>query len=92
MLGYSQASGYEEQLCEDGRNCVPKEENQRWGNLKKLAGKATKRVDADVDGDVDTKDMSSSETVSPCGKKKLKPKSDLNSLTGDLNLVKIGRK
>ena len=48
------------------------------GNLKKLAGKATKRVDADVDGDVDTKDMSSSETgefvPSPCGKKKLKPK------------------
>ena len=60
-------------------NCVPKEENQiGGGNLKKLAGKATKRVDADVDGDVDTKDMSSSETgefvPSPCGKKKLKPK------------------
>ena len=60
-------------------NCVPKEEKQiGGGNLKKLAGKATKRVDADVDGDVDTKDMSSSETgefiPSPCGKKKLKPK------------------
>ena len=60
-------------------NCVPKEEKQiGGGNLKKLAGKATKRVDADVDGDVDTKDMGSSETgefvPSPCGKKKLKPK------------------
>ena len=60
-------------------NCVPKEEKQiGGGNLKKLSGKATKRVDADVDGDVDTKDMSSSETgefvPSPCGKKKLKPK------------------
>ena len=47
------------------------------GNLKKLAGKATKRVDADVDGDVDTKDMKSQETgefiPSPSGKK-LKPK------------------
>jgi hypothetical protein len=32
------------------------------GNLQKLATKATKRVDADVDGDVDTKDMKSSET------------------------------
>ena len=60
-------------------NCVPKEEKQiGGGNLKKLAGKATKRIDADTDGDVDTKDMSSSETgefiPSPCGKKKLKPK------------------
>ena len=60
-------------------NCVPKEEKQiGGGNLKKLAGKATKRVDADIDGDVDTKDMKSSETgefvPSPCGKKKLKPK------------------
>ena len=60
-------------------NCVPKEEKQiGGGNLKKLAGKATKRIDADTDGDVDTKDMSSSETgefvPSPCGNKKLKPK------------------
>ena len=59
-------------------NCVPKEEKQiGGGNLKKLAGKATKRVDADVDGDVDTKDMKSQETgefiPSPTGKK-LKPK------------------
>ena len=47
------------------------------GNLKKLAAKAVKRVDADVDGDVDTDDMKSSETgefvPSPDGKK-LKPK------------------
>ena len=46
-------------------------------NLKKLAGKAAKRVDADVDGDVDTKDMKSTETgafvPSPTGKK-LKPR------------------
>ena len=60
-------------------NCVPKEEKQiGGGNLKKLAGKATKRIDADTDGDVDTKDMKSSETgefvPSPCGNKKLKPK------------------
>ena len=60
-------------------NCVPKEEKQiGGGNLKKLAGKATKRIDADTDGDVDTKDMNSSETgefvPSPCGNKKLKPK------------------
>ena len=60
-------------------NCVPKEEKQiGGGNLKKLARKATKRIDADTDGDVDTKDMSSSETgefvPSPCGNKKLKPK------------------
>ena len=47
------------------------------GNLKKLAIKATKRIDADVDGDVDTKDMKSSETgefvPGPDGKK-VKPK------------------
>jgi len=61
-------------------NCVKKEEVESkigGGNLKKLAGKATKRVDADVDGDVDTKDMKSSKTgefiPSPSGKK-LKPK------------------
>jgi len=48
------------------------------GNLKKLAAKAVKRIDADTDGDVDTDDMKSSETgefiPSPDGKKKLKPK------------------
>jgi hypothetical protein len=48
------------------------------GNLKKLAAKAVKRVDADVDGDVDSVDMKSPETgefvPSPDGKKKLKPK------------------
>ena len=47
------------------------------GNLKKLSVQATKRVDADVDGDVDSVDMKSSETgsfvPSPDGKK-LKPK------------------
>ena len=61
-------------------NCVKKEEKETnigGGNLKKLAGKAVKRVDADVDGDVDTKDMKSSETgefVPSTSGKKLKPK------------------
>ena len=59
-------------------NCVKKEEKQiGGGNLKKLVGKAVKRVDADVDGDVDSKDMKSKEMgeyiPSPVGKK-LKPK------------------
>jgi len=55
-----------------------KEESKIDGsNLKKLAAKAVIRVDADVDGDVDTDDMKSPETgefvPSPDGKK-LKPK------------------
>jgi len=55
-----------------------KEESKIDGsNLKKLAAKAVRRVDADVDGDIDTDDMKSSETgefvPSPDGKK-LKPK------------------
>ncbi len=48
------------------------------GNLKKLAAKAVKRIDADVDGDVDTDDMKSSEMgefiPSPDGKKRIKTK------------------
>ena len=63
-------------------NCVKKEEKEEsrvgGGNLKKLAIQATKRIDADVDGDVDSVDMKSPETgvfvPSPDGKKKLKPK------------------
>jgi hypothetical protein len=47
------------------------------GNLKTLAAKATKRIDADVDGDVDTNDPKSKEmgefVPGPDGKK-LKPK------------------
>jgi hypothetical protein len=47
-------------------------------DLKKLSTKAAKRVDADVDGDVDSKDPKASEMgefiPSPDGKKKLKPK------------------
>jgi len=62
-------------------NCVRKEEKEEskidGSNLKKLAAKAVRRVDADVDGDVDTDDMKSPETgefvPSPDGKK-LKPK------------------
>ena len=48
------------------------------GNLKKLAAKANKRIDADVDGDVDTDDPKSTEmgefVPSPDGKKKIKTK------------------
>jgi len=48
------------------------------GNLKKLASKANKRIDADVDGEVDTDDMKSGETgefvPSSDGKKKVKSK------------------
>ena len=63
-------------------NCVKKEEKEETniggGNLKKLTKKAVKRIDADVDGDVDSTDMKSPETgefiPSPDGKKKIKPK------------------
>ena len=48
------------------------------GNLKKLSAKANKRIDADVDGDVDTDDMKSDEmgefVPSADGKKKIKTK------------------
>ena len=62
-------------------NCVKKEEVESkigGGNLKKLSSKATKRVDADVDGDVDSADMKTPETgefiPSSDGKKKIKTK------------------
>ena len=57
------------------KDCPMDEEEHKigGGNLKKLASKANKRVDADVDGDVDTKDMKSGETgefvPGPDGKK-----------------------
>ena len=48
------------------------------GNLKKLSAKANKRIDADVDGDVDTDDPKSTEmgefVPSADGKKKIKTK------------------
>ena len=54
------------------------ETNIGGGNLKKLTSKAVKRVDADVDGDVDTDDMKSNEMgefiPSVDGKKKVKTK------------------
>ena len=62
-------------------NCVKKEEVESkigGGNLKKLSTKATKRVDVDVDGDVDSADMKTPETgefiPSSDGKKKIKTK------------------
>ena len=62
-------------------NCVKKEEVESkigGGNLKKLATKATKRIDADIDGDVDSSDMKTPETgefiPSPDGNKKIKSK------------------
>ena len=69
------------------RDAKLKEEEEKGkiggGNLKKLATKATKRVDADVDGDVDTDDMKSSEMgeylPSPDGKKKVKTKARFES-------------
>ena len=57
------------------KDCPMDEEEHKigGGNLKKLSSKANKRVDADVDGDVDTKDMKSPETgeyvPGPDGKK-----------------------
>ena len=64
---------------ETGNYAEEKEESKIDGsNLKTLAAKAVRRVDADVDGDVDSVDMKSPETgefvPSPDGKKKLKPK------------------
>jgi len=65
-----------EECPEHGIKDCPMDEQEHkigGGNLKKLASKANKRVDADVDGDVDTKDMKSSETgefvPGPDGKK-----------------------
>ena len=53
------------------------------GNLKKLAARANKRIDADVDGDVDTDDPKSTEmgefVPSPDGKKKIKTKARFES-------------
>ena len=61
-----------------------KEESKiRGGNLKKLAARANKRIDADVDGDVDTNDPKSPEmgefVPSPDGKKKIKTKARFES-------------
>ena len=62
-------------------NCVKKEEVESkigGGNLQKLSTKATRRVDADIDGDIDSADMKTPETgefiPSPDGKKKIKSK------------------
>ena len=64
------------------------------GNIKKLSQKAVKRIDADVDGDVDTSDPKSSEmgefVPDPTGKKKIKTKVQKESLSdwrGDLREV-----
>ncbi len=59
-----------------GMKACPMDEEEHkigGGNLKKLASKANKRIDADVDGDVDTDDPKSPETgeyvPGPDGKK-----------------------
>ena len=63
-----------------GEETIVDEEEHKigGGNLKKLASKANKRIDADVDGDVDTDDPKSTEmgefVPSPDGKKKVKTK------------------
>ena len=66
---------------EHGMKGCPVDEQEHkigGGNLKKLASKANKRIDADVDGDVDSDDPKSTEmgefVPSPDGKKKVKTK------------------
>lgn len=70
-----------EECPEHGMKGCPVDEQEHkigGGNLKKLAAKANKRIDADVDGDVDTDDPKSTEmgefVPSPDGKKKVKTK------------------
>lgn len=70
-----------EEYPEHGMKGCPVDEQEHkigGGNLKKLAAKANKRIDADVDGDVDTDDPKSTEMgefiPSPDGKKKVKTK------------------
>ena len=69
------------------------EEKIGGGNLKKLVGKATKRIDADVDGDVDTDDPKSKEmgefVPSVDGKKKLKTKARFESYSWRQDLSEI---
>ena len=81
-----------------GKTLEEKKEESKvgGGNLKKLTAKAVRRVDADVDGDVDSVDMNSPETgsfvPSPDGKK-LKPKvrfedtSDWGSKLGIVDVI-----
>ena len=88
-LGFMES--VEEKKCnhtKEGKECpehgmkgCPVDEQEHkigGGNLKKLASKANKRIDADVDGDVDTDDPKSTEmgefVPSPDGKKKIKSK------------------
>ena len=88
-LGFMES--VEEKKCnhtEEGKECPEhgmkgcpvdeQEEKIGGGNLKKLAAKANKRIDADVDGDVDSDDPKSTEmgefVPSPDGKKKVKTK------------------
>ena len=88
-LGFMES--VEEKKCnhtKEGKECpehgikdYPMDEQEHkigGGNLKKLTSKANKRIDADVDGDVDTDDSKSTEMgefiPSPDGKKKVKTK------------------
>ena len=63
------------------------------GNLKSLTKKAVKRIDADVDGDVDTDDMKSSESgefiPSVDGKKKVKVKARFESYSWRQELAEV---
>ena len=63
------------------------------GDVKKLASKAMKRVDADVDGDVDTSDMKSKDmgefVPSADGKRKVKTKARFESYSWRQDLSEI---
>ena len=68
-------------------NCVKKEEVESkigGGNLKKLSTKATRRIDADIDGDIDSADMKTQkQRICPFtdGKKKLNQGKDLEEFS-----------
>ena len=69
------------------------EEKIGGGNLKKLAGKAAKRIDANVDGKVDTHDPKSKEMgefiPSPDGKKKIRPTAKMEGYSWRRDLSEI---
>ena len=80
QLSGSERTALRQKLGFMGEETIVDEQEHKigGGNLKKLASKANKRIDADVDGDVDTDDPKSTEmgefVPSPDGKKKVKTK------------------